>query len=82
MREPLNRPSENSFQKVLKYFSLVMTLVYPAVGLLLYYSRPDQIALPAQTKMLLGIMLVIYGIFRFYRTYLKYFKSRNDISDE
>ncbi len=82
MREPLNRPTENALQKVLKYFTLVMTLIYPVIGLLLYFSRPDQIALPEQTKMIIGIMLVLYGIYRFYRTYLKYFKSRDNELEE
>jgi hypothetical protein len=82
MREPLKRPSEKTSQKALKYFTLAMTLVYPVVGLFLYFSRPHQIALPAQTKMILGIMLVLYGIFRFYRTYQKYFKHRNEADDE
>ena len=82
MREPLNRPTENTSQKVLKYFTLVMTLIYPVIGLFLYFSRPDQIALPAQTKMIVGIMLVLYGIYRFYRTYLKYFKRRDNDLEE
>lgn len=59
----------------MKYFSLFMTLVYPAFGAYLLLSSPDQIALEQRTKLILGIMLIFYGIFRFVRTYNQYFRK-------
>jgi len=77
LRDQKNRPSENTLQKFFRYFSLVMTLIYPVVGLLLYFSRPDQIAMVDQnTKKIVGILLILYGIFRFYRNYRTSFKNR------
>jgi hypothetical protein len=81
MREPLERRPETTAQKFLKYFSLFMTLVYPAFGLYLILSSPQQLDLHPQVKLILGIVLILYGIFRFYRTYTRYFKNttRHDI---
>lgn len=59
----------------MKYFNLFMTLVYPAFGIYLLLSSPDQIALDQRTKIILGIMLIFYGIFRFVRTYNRYFRK-------
>jgi len=70
MREQNNFSSETTLQKFLKYFTLVITLLYPIVGLFLYFSRPDQIAMVDQnTKRIVGIILILYGIFRFFRAY-------------
>ena len=68
-------PKETSAQKFLKYFSLLMTLLYPAFGLYLLLSSPEQIAVQPRVKIILGVMLILYGIYRFYRTYMRYFKE-------
>ena len=79
MREQNDVSSETTMQKFLRYFSLVMTLIYPVVGLLLYFSRPDQIAMVDQnTKQIVGIILILYGIFRFYRTYKRSFGNKSE----
>lgn len=76
MQEQFEEKPESTAQKVLKYFSLLMTLAYPAFGLYLLLSSPTQIALEPGIKMGLGIMLILYGLFRFYRTYQRYFKGK------
>ena len=79
MREPNKVSSESTLQKFFRYFSLIMTLVYPLIGLLLYFSRPDQIAIAdANTKKIVGIILILYGIFRFYRNYSRSFRNNSD----
>lgn len=77
IRDPNQRPPETQGHKFLKYFNLFMTLVYPAFGLYILLSTPKQIALDANTKVILGIILIFYGIFRFFRTYQRYFRNRN-----
>jgi hypothetical protein len=52
-----------------------MTLVYPAIGIYILLSTPEQIALDKSTKVILGIILIFYGIFRFFRTYNRYFRK-------
>jgi len=60
-----------------------MTMAYPALGLYLLLSSPEQIALDPAAKIGVGAMLILYGLYRFYRTYQRYFKGnetagRND----
>jgi len=79
MREPNKVSSETTLQKFFRYFSLIMTLIYPLIGLLLYFSRPDQFAIAdSNTKKIVGIILILYGIFRFYRNYSRSFKNNSD----
>lgn len=75
MFEP-DRP-ENKVNKFLKFFSLVMTLLYPALGLYLILSSPEQIHLDPTLKKVLGGVLIVYGSFRFYRAYQQFFKNPN-----
>ncbi|GEO03006.1 hypothetical protein AAE02nite_06700 [Adhaeribacter aerolatus] len=75
MREQFEKTPETTAQKVLKYFSLLMTLAYPILGLYLLLSSPEQIALDPKAKIGVGVMLMLYGIYRFYRTYQRYFKA-------
>lgn len=75
LRDPNQRPAEPSSHKFLRYFNLFMTLVYPAFGIYIMLSGPDQISLDARTKIILGAILVFYGIFRFFRTYNRYFRK-------
>ena len=77
IRDPNNRPTETHSQKFLKYFNLFMTLVYPAFGIYILVSSPEQIALDSKTKVILGIILIFYGIFRFFRTYQRYYRNRD-----
>lgn len=76
LQDPNKRPTETHTQKFLKYFSLFMTLVYPAFGIFILLSSPDQLALDKQTKVVLGIILIFYGFFRFYRTYERHFRNK------
>ena len=79
MQEPNKASSETTLHKFLRYFSLVMTLIYPVLGLILYFSRPDQIAIAdPRTKKIVGIILILYGIFRFYRNYKRSFGNKPD----
>lgn len=82
MREHFENKPETTAQKALKYFSLLMTMAYPAFGLYLLLSSPEQIALDSKAKIGVGVVLILYGLYRFYRTYQRYFKNnhlgRND----
>jgi len=61
-----------------KYFGAFMALIYMAVGVFLllnanaYFNMPDYYSVP------LGIVLTLYGAFRGYRVYKKYFENRHE----
>ncbi len=54
-------------QYLLKYFSFLMVLVYIGVGLLLILSGERFAIMNRVSRLILGILLIIYGCFRAYR---------------
>ena len=53
-----------------------MALVYPAMGLFLLLSNSDRVKmLDEKIRIGLGIVLILYGIYRFMRSYNQYFKT-------
>lgn len=58
--------SENqTLRKTLYYFSLVMVLVYFALGLAVAFSSFLMDLIP-NNRMIIGAVLMIYGVFRLY----------------
>ena len=72
----------NGLQTILKYFSLLMALIYPAIGIYLFFSSPEQLAFPDTTKKIIGALLVLYGLFRFYRTYKRFSDTPQDLDKD
>ena len=73
--EPKPQP-ENNFTKFIRYFTLVMALLYPALGVFLLVSESDRVrSLDPKIRIGLGIVLIGYGIYRFLRSYNQYFKT-------
>jgi hypothetical protein len=58
--------SSNSF---IRYFGFIMVIVYLGVGSWLIFSPIDIGRLSTTTRVILGIMMIFYGIFRAYRAY-------------
>jgi hypothetical protein len=65
--------NEPPFHSVMKYFSFVMTLVYPVLGILLILKSSDLFNIPSSYSILLGSIMIAYGAFRGYQVYQKYF---------
>lgn len=58
---------------ILKYFGILMMLVYELVGITLLI-QPGRFSIPKEYTFPLGIALMGYGILRAYRVYQKYYK--------
>lgn len=65
----------------MRYFLLAMTLVYIGLGLYLWLAPPEALELALSTRRILGGVFVLYGIFRFVRTYRQHFQ-RSATHDE
>ena len=78
MFEPSHRNPESKYTRFLRIFTLIMTLLYPALGIFLIFSSPEQVRLDENLKLILGIVLLVYGVIRFMRVYKQYFKPRRD----
>ncbi|TXK36643.1 hypothetical protein FVR03_17375 [Pontibacter qinzhouensis] len=74
------RPQPKGFHKVVFYFTLIMTLIYIAAGFFLIFAdvRQYNLGLPENMKIILGGVLILYGIIRFVRVYQKNSQKRHD----
>ena len=58
----------------MKYFSILMAFIYVVLGILLLVQQTFTI----KYKIPLGIVLIVYGLFRTYSTYQKYSRKREN----
>ena len=74
------KPSVEFFNKFARYFGMLMTLIYVALGLFFIFMDEDQYNLNiAETpRMIFGGTLILYGVIRFVRAYQVNSKSRRD----
>ena len=64
------------FDVVMKYIGMLMAAIYVGVGIAVLRSS-ELFNIPQHFILPLGLALILYGIFRGYRTYQKYFRSRS-----
>jgi hypothetical protein len=80
-----DKPSVNFFNKFARYFGMLMTLVYVALGLFIMFMDDEQYNLDISepARMIFGGVLILYGIVRFIRAYQVNSKSskRNRYND-
>lgn len=62
-----NKPKNISLQGFMTYFNLIMTLIYVTLGLALLMVPSVLSELPKIHKLPLGLVLVGYGIYRFFK---------------
>ena len=68
--------STGGLNKVLKYFGLLMVVIYLTVGIMLLLPGIQITFLNGNSRLVLGIALVIYGLFRAWRS-IKSLKNEN-----
>ena len=71
-----NLPSTNSILGIT--FGIFMVFVYVGMGILLFINFFNWGADWAWTRWVVGAVLIIYGIFRGYRTYTSFVRQRDD----
>lgn len=82
-----NRPTteerlgQSASSRLMRYFFLLMTLVYVALGCYLWLAPQGALNLAPTTRRILGGIFVFYGILRFVRTYRQYFPSSSSNHD-
>jgi hypothetical protein len=75
--------AKNPVQRFVRIFTLLMTLLYVALGLFLIFIDNDSLSLNLsnEVRLVLGGILILYGVVRFVRVYQLNKKSQ-DKSDE
>ena len=74
-------------QRLVRYFVLLMSLVYLGLGIWLLYTANKPVnegleQLPPTARRILGGVLVLYGLIRFLRAAQEYFRQKNSSTDE
>lgn len=62
-------------ESVIKYFALFMSLIYVMIGSVMIGGSPLLNNIPRKYSLILGGAMIVYGLFRGYRVYQKYFTS-------
>jgi hypothetical protein len=61
-----------------KYFALFMSLIYLMLGAVMLADSPFFHNVSRKYTIVLGILMIVYGLFRGYRTYQKYFAGHEN----
>jgi cytochrome c biogenesis protein CcdA len=73
------KPTSNPAQKFVRIFTLLMTLLYVALGVFLIFIDETQLNLNIsdEVRIVLGGILILYGAVRFIRVYKLNKRSKN-----
>ncbi|MCC9168659.1 hypothetical protein [Pontibacter harenae] len=65
------RPQNSVFSKIARYFGMLMTLIYVALGVFIIFADPGylNINISETARWILGGVFILYGIVRFIRIY-------------
>jgi hypothetical protein len=75
-----DRSTVTFFNKFARYFGMLMTLIYVALGLFLLFIDGEDynLAISDSARMIFGGTLILYGIVRFVRAYQMNSKSNRN----
>jgi hypothetical protein len=62
----------------MRYFMLLMAVVYMGLGTFLILAPQGMFNLPRSTRQIVGGLFVFYGLIRFVRTIRQHFRQRHD----
>lgn len=65
-------------QSLVRYFTLLMSLIYAGLGMYLWFAAEGTLTLGDTPRRLLAAVFIFYGIIRFVRTYRQHFKKTKD----
>jgi hypothetical protein len=64
-----------TFEVILKYLGFAMSLIYMVAGVTVLLQPGALFNIPKPYVVPIGIALTVYGLFRSYRLYQKYFRQ-------
>jgi hypothetical protein len=65
--------------KIFLYFGYAMAGIFGAIGIYVLFLFPPQLQLPENFRITFGILLILYGVYRFFSLRIK---QRQDDEDE
>lgn len=73
-----DRLGHHSQPGLVRYFTLIMSVLYMVLGIYLWFVPAGTIRLAETPRQLLAAVFVFYGIIRFVRTYQQHFRKKRD----
>lgn len=61
--------------QVSKVFGIIMVVLYLVLGTTIIFKAHLMSNIPENTARMFGVVLILYGLFRAYKVYLRYFKA-------
>ena len=61
--------------QVSKVFGIIMVVLYLVLGTTIIFNAPRISNIPENTARMFGVLLILYGLFRAYKVYLRYHKE-------
>lgn len=62
------------FETAMKLLGLTMAVVYVLLGIAVAWRADEMFSIPPSYTLLLGVIMIAYGLFRGYGVYRRYFK--------
>jgi uncharacterized protein YjeT (DUF2065 family) len=60
--------------QVSRVFGIVMVVLYLVLGTTIIFKAHQMSNIPENTARMFGVVLILYGFFRAYKVYVRYFK--------
>ena len=70
-----NKYKVTPFEAAMKYVGLVMAIVYIGLGIAITFRSKELFNISSKYSLALGGLLIVYGVFRGYRVFSKYFQK-------
>jgi uncharacterized membrane protein len=71
MNTPERRPRRSGGDMAFTILSVVMGIIYVGIGGVIAFFPADFLKMGAPYKQLFGLVIALYGVFRFYRVFSK-----------
>jgi hypothetical protein len=68
-------PKRAVVQLIAKAFGIIMVVLYIIFGTTIIFKAEEMQGIPAPVALTFGVFLILYGIFRAYKLYRRYFSS-------
>ena len=68
--------------RIFRYFEVLMVLAYLGLGIFILFFSKNTLDLKDFQRIGLGIVLIVYGIYRSYRAYKKNFNTNEQENEE
>jgi len=78
----LRQENQTNYPSILLLYHSIAVILFTGLGIFIIFSPSSVMASNKQYKTILGILLVVYGIYRAYKAYLKLNRIREEENEQ